>query len=168
MPASIQTLGEGLLANCKALQTVELNEMLIAEGEFNGCESLQTIVFNVVPEIIAKNAFANCKGLTSLALPEGISTIENGAFHGCKGLTEISLPASTSTIGQSAFSGCPLLKNIRCAAEQVPVTAASAFSGIAKEGLHIEVPANAVNAYMAAQGWKQLQPKEGQVFYPIQ
>ena len=97
-----------------------------------------------------------------------MAVVENNAFHACKSLEEITLPASIEQIANGAFSGCSTLKHIRCYAVQVPQTSSNAFSGISKEGLRIEVPAESVEPYKLAAGWKALQPKEGQVFFPIE
>lgn len=168
IPASVKTFGEGAFQNCKNLKRLELHNAMISESEFQGCIALSEIVFEAVPFRIAKNAFNGCVALTALELPEGVSIVDNNAFHGCKGIERIVLPASIEQIGSGAFSGCPVLRTIRCLAVQVPAAAANAFSGIAKDGLRIEVPAESVEPYKLAAGWKALQPKEGQVFFPIE
>ncbi len=168
IPASIKTFGDGVFFNCKKLQSVELDNATLSDGEFQGCENLSQVVFKVVPNGIPKNVFNGCVALTAIPLPEGIRTIDYNAFHGCKGIKEITLPSTIEQIANGAFSGCAALNHIRCLAAQVPTTSGSAFTGIAKDGLKIEVPAVAIEAYKAAPGWKQFQPKEGQVFFPIE
>ncbi len=168
IPASVKTFGDATFQGRKRLKEVRLENACLSESEFMGCESLQQVIFNVVPFRIPKNAFSGCVALPSVVLPEGVSTVEYNAYHVCKALKELVLPSTIEQIGAGAFSGCVMLSHIRCLAVQVPVTGGSAFSGIAKEGLRIEVPEASIEPYKLAAGWRALQPKEGQVFFPIE
>lgn len=168
IPANIKTFGNGTFQGCKNLQRVALDNACLSEAEFQGCDKLQQVSLQAQTYRIPKNAFNGCTALTDIPFPQGMAVVENNAFHACKDLEEIILPASIEQIEGGAFSGCAALKHIRCYAVQIPKTGSNAFSGIAKEGLKVEVPAESVEPYKLAAGWKALQPKEGQVFFPIE
>ncbi len=61
---------------------------------------------------IADGAFENCTSLRSLLNWADLTHIGARAFKGCTGLKEISIPGETVFIGESAFEGCTSLKNV--------------------------------------------------------
>lgn len=61
---------------------------------------------------IADGAFENCTALKSLINWADIEYIGASAFKGCTGLKDISIPGETTFIGESAFEGCTSLKNV--------------------------------------------------------
>ncbi len=61
---------------------------------------------------IADGAFENCTELTSLINWADIEYIGASAFKGCTNLTSISIPSATTFIGESAFEGCSSLSTV--------------------------------------------------------
>jgi hypothetical protein len=70
---------------------------------------------------IANGAFEDCTSLKSIVLPEGLDSIGGGAFKGCTNLITITLPSSLVLIGKGeygeygeygVFEGCTSLKSI--------------------------------------------------------
>lgn len=69
-------------------------------------------------------------------------------------VTSVIIGSGIKTIGNSAFASCTALADVLCYAEAVPTTESNAFesSNIANATLH--VPEGAVEAYQAAEPWK--------------
>ena len=61
---------------------------------------------------IADGAFENCTELKSLLNWADLEYIGASAFKGCTGLKDISIPGETTFIGESAFEGCTSLKTV--------------------------------------------------------
>jgi hypothetical protein len=86
---------------------------------------------------IANGAFEDCTSLKSIVLPEGLDSIGGGAFKGCTNLITITLPSSLVRIGQGeygeygeygVFEGCTSLKSINLSDGISSITRAS-FKG---------------------------------------
>ncbi len=95
--------------------------------------------------------------LEELALPANLTTIGERAFYqiGTKNLT---IPAGVTSIGKYAFSYSYVLEAVKCLATTPPTIDATAFLNIANLTT-IAVPAASVDAYKAADGWKDLADK---------
>ncbi len=61
---------------------------------------------------IADGAFENCTAMKTLLNRADLEYIGASAFKGCTGLKEISIPGEATTIGESAFEGCTNLKTV--------------------------------------------------------
>ena len=80
---------------------------------------------------IGKQAFYECGGITSVTIPDGVTSIGKQAFYECFGITEMTVAATVPpTMGTNAFTGV---------SQSIPVY----------------VPLEALDAYMAADGWKE-------------
>ena len=77
----------------------------IADGAFDRCWYLESIVFPPSLLKIEHCAFRDCSSLTNVVFPESLTTIEGSAFESCVSLTEINLPASLTSLSNS-FNGC--------------------------------------------------------------
>lgn len=77
----------------------------IADGAFDRCWYLESIVFPPSLLKIEHCAFRDCSSLTNVFFPESLTTIEGSAFESCVSLTEINLPASLTSLSNS-FNGC--------------------------------------------------------------
>lgn len=90
----------------------------IADGAFNGNDSLETIVIgNCVTHIYSK-AFYNCEKLKSVTIGNNVKFIGKEAFAICANLTQINTPSSIEDIADDAFYDChklPTYNNIRYA-----------------------------------------------------
>ncbi len=93
---------------------------------------------------------AGCK---NTVIPNSVTRIEGFAFHGCTGLTSITIPNSVTSIGWTAFYGCSGLTSITCEASTPPNCYFDCFNNV-KKNIPIYVPANSIEAYKAANGWK--------------
>ena len=82
--------------------------------------------------MIGSYAFANCRSLTSLTIPSSVNSIAEGAFWGCTATSQVYIEATTPpTLASDAFKNCG-------------------------SDLKIYVPSESLNAYKAAEYWKDL------------
>ena len=54
---------------------------------------------------LANGVFEGCRKLTSIVIPNGVKKIAKDAFYSCDGLKSITIPDSVETIGRNAFAG---------------------------------------------------------------
>ena len=110
-------------------------------------------------ENIGDHAFATTQ-LQSISFKRGLKSIEGQAFSSCKSLISIDLPSSVTSIGFMAFSFCSALTSITIRAETPPSGGHMMFGD--PGNCPIYVPSKAVNAYKAAEYWRdyadQIQP----------
>ena len=85
--------------------------------------------------------------------------VEDRAFSGCTSLSFVELPASTKAVFCDAFKDCASLKSVTCWAITPPMTCFphetldDPFTGCLLQ--KIMVPAQSVDAYKTADGWKK-------------
>ena len=105
---NIESLPEGFLKNCTALESVSLGASIKAFPEycFSGCKSLKSITVPKEIKKIPKYCFANCSSLESITLEGSVESIDDYAFSECTSLNSISLSSALYYIGKSAFYKC--------------------------------------------------------------
>lgn len=163
LPETIMELGEGAFTDCTSLTQVNipLKVKEIPDVCFGRCSKLTDVAIPLGVTRIGRAAFYNCTGLVSVVLPEGLEEIGSIAFFFCKGLTEITLPASVKKIGDKAFGAEGTTYNnitdYYVLASTPPELEGVLYCNLA-EGITptIHVPAGALAAYQAADGWKDL------------
>ena len=149
--AIIEKKSNTLIAGCD--KTVIPNTVTnIGRSAFSARNGLTSVTIPNSVTSIGYMAFNRCSGLTSITIPNSVTSIEYMAFGHCSGLTSITLPNSVMSIGISAFSGCSGLTSITCEAS-TPPECEGGFLNIDKS-LPLYVPANSVEAYKAADVWK--------------
>ena len=75
-------------------------------------------------------------------------------FSNCDGLTSVTIGIGIESIGSLAFAKCSELTDVYCYADNVPNTISDAFSDSYIEYATLHVPAASINAYNAAEPWK--------------
>ena len=108
-----------------------------------------------------KNALKNAiKSFLNLTEANGLSLqidelldFEANAFVRCEKLRTVTLPSSVTSLGDGAFSHCHVLGTVTCKATTPPTIGDEVF-GDNKKLTAIYVPSGSVNAYKAADGWK--------------
>ena len=156
IPNCVMWIGERAFLGCSGLTSVSIPNSVtsIEESTFQSCTSLTSITIPNSVTSIEDAAFFNCRGLTSITIPNCVMWIGNSAFYGCSGLTSVAIGKIIRKIGSSAFASCPELTDVTCYAENVPGTGTDAFKDSYIEYATLHVPASAVNAYKAADPWK--------------
>ena len=105
------------------------NVKIIGDNAYNGCTSLHSIVRSDYVKTIGTNAFKDT-AISDIYLSETLTSIGDGAFSGCRNLLQIFMLGKTPpTLGNAVFDGDNMLTAIN-------------------------VPAESVDAYKAADGWK--------------
>ena len=127
----------------------------IGKNAFFGCKELTSVTIPSSVTTIDYYAFMECTGLTSVTIPCGVTSIVYAAFYGCTGLTSVTIPSSVTSIGDGAFGQCTGLTKIESLAETPPSCGDYVFYHVDKENCVLTVPANSVEAYKAAEGWKE-------------
>ena len=98
-------------------------------------------------------AFALCS-FTSLTLPSSVTRIGKMAFAYCEYLEKIVLPAGLTTIGDYALGGTAL-KEVHNNAATPQVINSTVFMEVNISQCKLYVPAASVEAYKAAEVWKE-------------
>jgi hypothetical protein len=102
---------------------------------------------------IGRYAFSGFSSLASIELPASLTEICRYAFGDCTSLESIELPASLTEIGDAAFYYCESLKSVTSLNTEPPTLGGEyVFDGCPIETVY--VPNEAVEAYQAADGWK--------------
>ena len=105
------------------------NVKTVGDNAYNGCTRLHSVVRSDYVKTIGTNAFKDT-AITDFYLPETLTSIGDGAFSGCSKLLQIFMLGKTPpTIGDAVFDGDNMLTAIN-------------------------VPSESVDAYKAADGWK--------------
>ena len=104
---------------------------------------------------ISENEFYGCTGLTTVELGDGIESIGNYAFSGCSALDSFSFGHSVTAIGEEAFSDCTAMTRLQSRAEVPPVCGNQALDDINKWTCELFVPEKSLDAYKAAEQWKE-------------
>lgn len=137
------------------LTGVTLPNSLIEIGReaFYACYGLIHVVIPNNVTSIGRLAFYTCRGLRDVTFGNSVTTIEANAFNLCEGLTSITLPSSVTSLGDGAFNQCHDIRTVTCKATTPPTMGLAVFD---EDHLltAIYVPSGSVNAYKAADGWK--------------
>ena len=107
-------IGDGAFRGCISLQSINIPDSVTSIGDeaFRRCTSLQSINIPGSVTSIGDRAFWDCKYLKSIVLPDGLTSIGDEAFWGCKSLQSINIPNSVMSIGNRAFMLCESLQSI--------------------------------------------------------
>lgn len=170
IPDNVTTIRAWAFQSCKALTTINMGSGITSVGEFafEDCTALKQInvdadntafcsengvLFN--KDKTALIGYPAAKAETVYTVPEGVTDIRQNACSFCAALTQVILPGSLTDIGDFAFSDCTALTEITVRAAVPPaVVSGNAFYNV-NRGIPVYVPAEAVEAYKAADVWKE-------------
>ena len=144
----------------KGIITFDGEVTKIGDSAFQGCSSLTNITIPDSVTEIENSAFYYCLNLTSITIPDSVTKIGAFAFEYCYDLTSITIPDSVTEIGWYAFSCCDSLTSVFCERTTPPTanfegySSWKAFINNAADR-KIYVPAESVDAYKSADGWKE-------------
>ncbi|MBR5860893.1 MAG: fimbrillin family protein [Bacteroidaceae bacterium] len=128
--------------------------MSIGDAAFNGCGTLTSVMLPDCITHIESSAFYSCTALTSINIPNNV-TIIDAAFINCSALTKISIPGKVTGIADCAFLNCTSLKEVHVKAVNPPTIYNDTFENCSGD-LTVYVPAASIDAYRAADNWKEL------------
>lgn len=115
-------------------------------------DNLTEVIIDLGVTTIGEYAFFNCS-LESIEIPNSVTSIGYEAFYYCRNLTSITIPYSVTNIGNYAFGNCTGLSKITCLAEVPPTIQSNTFYNVNKS-IPLYVPAESVNLYNNATGWR--------------
>lgn len=107
--------------------TVAEGSAFVGEGQFSGCQSIQSITLPSTVRIIGRCAFNGCNELKSVVLPEGLQEIGEDAFNCCGSLKALKIPGTVAVVGARAFRNVGGLKSVSLG-ESVQIIGEEAFS----------------------------------------
>jgi hypothetical protein len=116
---------------------------------------IQKVVLPKGMTTIGDYAFASCGVLTDVNIPNTVITIGESAFESCYGLAAITIPSSVVSLGGGAFWECINLKSITDLAVTPQVLGEGVFEYVDQPNCKLYVPSGAVEAYKAAEIWKE-------------
>ena len=126
----------------------------IGNGAFGYCTSLTSLTIPNNVTSIGNGAFSSCRKLTTVTIGNGVTSIGFQAFIYCIDLNTVTIGNGVTSIGDASFYGCTGLTSIACYANDVPTTGDYAFYGITQSNVTLYVPSSSVEAYKAAEPWK--------------
>ncbi|MBR3743486.1 MAG: leucine-rich repeat protein [Bacteroidales bacterium] len=148
IPASVTTL-QGTICHGGSLQ-----EFIVESGNQN-YKAVDGVLFNYSGTELINYPCGN--EATSYYVPQGTTVIGGDAFWGSGHLKEISIPEEVTEIGGHAFCDCPNLQSLTILA-----STPCSFGKDALQGTNIQaiyVPNESVEAYKAAEGWRDYADK---------
>ncbi len=168
IPNSVASIGSSAFEDCTALTSVTIPKSVtssIGSAAFGGCTELASIVVEEgnttfdsrdnCNAIISTSENVLLDGCKSTIIPDAITAIGFYAFKNHTGLTSITIPGSVSSLGRGAFMGCAGLTKLVSLAVEPPSCLDSAFDGVDKNTCKLFVPKESVEAYKAAEQWKE-------------
>ena len=181
IPASVKTIQAGAFSNCRKLASVtfekgsqlktigEIIPSNITKGAFTNCTSLTFIEIPASVETIEAAAFKGCSSLTTITFEKDSQlkiigggrdasaspVTYYGAFCSLKNLTTLDMSECTQVeeIGEGAFSNNSELQIFRIGTSIPPTCDNNTFYHINSNSV-LKVPSGCINAYKAANGWK--------------
>ena len=117
--------------------------------------SLRTVKITDKETEISENEFYGCTNLRNVTLGDGIESIGNYAISGCAALERFTFGSSVKEIGEEAFSDCTAMTELVSNTTVPPVCGTQALDDINKWTCQLYVPGEAIDAYKAADQWKE-------------
>lgn len=175
---TIETLPKSLFYNTSSLKAFNIGSSVnnIGDMVFKSVTSLNSLTFDKKgkePLSLGHQTFSTCTGITGIVeLPERLVEMCTSTFHGCTNITELHIGSKLERIklyNPRLATGMNNLEKIILKTVVPPTLVPAdydtftAFSNTAKlQGLY--VPAEAVDAYKAADGWSVFAEK----IFPIE
>lgn len=128
----------------------------VGDSAFMNCTELKEVTFEGATTKFGKKAFYGCTSLREMKFPVSWAAdteIGESAFEGCSTLYGITLGNRVAPISNRAFAGCTELCEIEIGATEPPILGIDAFDSSILSVAEVRVPASALSAYKATEGW---------------
>jgi len=158
IPNSVTSIGEEAFVNCSKLTSVTLPNSVVSigNGAFGSCTGLTSVTIPNSVVSIGDYAFYGCSSLTSITIPNSVTSIGESAFERCSSATSVVIGNSTTNIGNRAFAYCTCSTYVSCYATTPPPK--NGFDFVDRSKITLFVPAESINLYKSANGWKSFNP----------
>ena len=158
LPENLAEIGIGAFRSCHSLAAIDLPQTVtsLGNGAFEGCSSLKTISLPRGLMFLPDWAFYRCSGLQTINLPSGLMAAGSYALGDCVSLKTVTLPDTFAIMADDTFAGCRRLTDVTCLAQQPPQVIECSSTDIfaASDIKKISVPADSLEDYRQAEGWK--------------
>jgi len=154
IPNSVTSIGNYAFSRCIGLTSLTIGNSVTSIGQyaFQSCSGLTSVTIPNSVTSIGEHAFQSCSGLTSVTIPNSVTSIGDYAFYMCSSLTSVTIPNSVTSIGDGAFDSCRRLTSVTNYATIPQAINSNVFN--VDKSIPLYVPAESVDAYKAADGWK--------------
>lgn len=165
IPKNVTSIGAYAFGKCYQLESIQFNaenctglsSRWLEDAYYSFYSKVSSFTFGETVKSIPEYICSSLYELTSITIPNSVTTIGRSAFSNCKGLTSAIIGNSVTNIGGSAFSNCSGLTYLQCDAVTPPSLesyGAEVFSGVDKAACTLKVPHKSLEAYKAADQWK--------------
>ncbi|MCD8386526.1 MAG: leucine-rich repeat domain-containing protein [Bacteroidales bacterium] len=153
---TITELAPYTLYNNPNIKTIHIDKTNASVGDnfAQNCTNLESIIVDNRGNI-GSYAFESCNSLTACAIGDNVASIGKYAFANDTKLATVEIGQSVSSIGEYAFSNCSNLKDLYSFNPTPPTCESYALSSIDKWSCVLHVPANSLDLYKKANGWKE-------------
>ena len=86
--------------------------MIIEDGAFDGCKTINEIDLGSSVVSIGDYAFSGCISIKEIVIPDSVNTIGANAFFNCQNVTSLTIGKGVTSIGYGAFEHCSKIENI--------------------------------------------------------
>ena len=104
---NLERIGSFAFKGCTSVNgeiKIPANVVIIETAAFEGCSSLDTVVYNSTCGYVPNQCFNGCTELSSVTLNDTVESIGNYAFSNCPNLEYLELGRNITSIDKSAFS----------------------------------------------------------------
>ena len=169
IPDHVTSIGNYAFEYCNGLTSFTIPKSVISIGKyaFRDCSKLASfdvaadnpnysskdgVLFNKDQTLLIK--YPTGCSRTSYTIPNSVTSIAARAFENCYSLMSITIPSGVTDIGDEAFDGAYNISSITNYSVTPQVISANTFTQLAACTLY--VPAESIEAYKAADVWKDL------------
>lgn len=156
LPEGLEYIGGRAFGNCRFRGPLILPPTLksIGSGAFGSNMFSGELKLPASLQELGFDAFNGCSRISgTLEIPDNITAIREQTFRGCSSIEKLVLPSTMDVIQSGAFYDCYGLGSIVCNAVNPPYVESSAFNGVSKSNVVVEVPEASLAAYRTAPVW---------------
>lgn len=156
LPDGLEIIGNNAFSNCKFRAPLILPSTLKSIGNDVFCNNMFSGELKLPASLqeLGAKAFAGCSRISgTLEISDNITAIKEHTFRDCSSIEKLVLHSKIDVIQSGAFQDCFGLGSIVCNAVNPPYVESSAFNGVSKSNVVVEVPEASLAAYRTASGW---------------